>query len=319
MIPPIAHFIWLGNKLPDLAWLAVRMAVANGGFARIEVWTDNELLAADRRVQALTARYPVSIRPLTDCSDLPDARALGPRLLNVVGSLKSPAAKADVWRLRIVWQFGGIYLDSDALVLRSFEQLRHHRTFVGLEHVCLPAALYATRNPLRWGRAAGLLVLRHSLTVGSGAAARFSKVAGLFDLACNNAVFGAEPHSATVTELLQRAAALPDLQAQALYELGPRLWEAATANQTSAACAVLPPEAFYPLGPEVCADYVAADAAGTLGQAPAGAPFAAHLYDSVLSRRLGHAITGNWLHAHRTTTLLGRMVDPFLDEWRDLA
>lgn len=314
MIARKAHFIWLGPVLPDLAWLAIRSAIANGGFDSVTLWTADPALAATGKVAALVARHGVTVVGFANCPELGKEGHVARRLDQLMALVRQPAAKADLWRLRVIWAVGGVYLDSDAIVLRDFGPLLVNAAFVGKEHVCLPASLYRSGTPLKWAKAVALLALRHSLTLRRGAGKRFGHVARLFDQSCNNAVFGAQANSACVMQLLQRAAALPDSQALQLYELGPRLWEAQTANQSSAACTVLPPQAFYPLGPEICADYVAVDRRGSLGVTPDAGAFAAHLYDSVLTRRLGHPITAQWLLAHQSDTLLGRMVQPWIAE-----
>ncbi|MBM4344031.1 MAG: hypothetical protein FJ100_11750 [Deltaproteobacteria bacterium] len=308
-----AHLVWLGPRLPDLGWLAARSALARGGFSQVQLWGDAVALQADAAVRSLAAPGLV-IRNLADLDEGSPQDGADARLRYLCATLPGAAARADVWRLRIVRAEGGVYLDCDAIVLRSFEPLLALPAFVGLEYVCLPAALYGSRNPLRWARAAGLLALRHAVTRGAGAGRRFAAVAGLFDLACNNAVFGAQPGSAFVRALCDAAAALPDRQAQTLYELGPRLFERATGNRSSATCDVLPPSAFYPLGPEVCADYVAADPQGRLGHTPHPDSYAAHLYDSVVRRRLGRQVDLRWLAGPGRATMLGRMVGPWLAE-----
>ncbi len=308
-----AHLVWLGPRLPDLGWLAARSALARGGFAEVLLWGDAAALRADSAVQSL-ADLGLVVRDLGELDSNPAQSATEARLRHLCSTLASPAARADVWRLRIVAAHGGVYLDCDAVVLRSFAPLLALPAFVGLEHVCLPAALYASRNPLRWGRAGALLALRHALTLRPGAGSRFARVAGLYDLACNNAVFGAQAGSPFAQALCEAAAALPDGQARTLYELGPRIFERVTGNRTTQLCNVLPPQAFYPLGPEVCADYVADDPSAHLGDVPHTEAYAAHLYDSVLRRRLGRPVDGAWLRGPGRTTLIGRMVAPWLDE-----
>ncbi len=33
------------------------------------------------------------------------------------------AAKADIWRLAVVWRYGGVYVDSDVVALRPFREV----------------------------------------------------------------------------------------------------------------------------------------------------------------------------------------------------
>jgi len=313
-IPAHAHFVWLGERFPDLAWLAVRAAAEHGAFAALTLWTDSQRLGDDGKVRDLVRRRGVALRQLGGLGpgplDASDAR----RVASLAATLASPAARSDLWRLMAIAVEGGVYLDADAITLRPFTALLEGPAFVGAEHVCLPAAVVGARRPWPWLRAGALLALRHALTLRPGAARRFKGVASWYDLACNNAVFGAHPAAGVIVALIARALALPPERARRLYELGPRLWEAETGNRSSPRCAVVDPAAFYPLAPEICADYVANDPSGLLGSVPDPACYAAHLYDSVLRRRVGGAIDRGWLARHRRDTLLGRMAAPFVDE-----
>lgn len=320
-IPPVAHFVWIGGRLSDLGWLAIQMALDNGGFSKVCLWSERGALQRDQRIAVLLATGKVEVRNREDLQVDSDANAeldrvtrpgVSARLDALERELTDPAAKADVWRLRILWAQGGVYLDTDALCLRNLTPLRTARAFVGTERIALPAKLYRSANPLSWAKAGGLLALRHVLSLRPGAGQRFDTVQDWYAVACNNAVLGAEAHHPLLAELLQMAAEMPPAQAAKLYELGPRLLEAVTGNCDRHDLEVHPPLAFYPLPPEVCADYVAADPLQRLGWSPHPDAWVAHLYDSVLARRLGKPIDLAWLRMNRQSTLLGRMVEPWL-------
>lgn len=53
--------------------------------------------------------------------------------LDVYDEVASVASKADVLRLEVLYQFGGVYLDCDVEPLRSFEPLRADGAFAGWE------------------------------------------------------------------------------------------------------------------------------------------------------------------------------------------
>lgn len=317
-IPPLGHVVWLAGRLPDLAWLAVKMALDVGQLPRVTLWSLPGQLVRDGRVQALLDTGKVELGDLSEPGDDPLDAATAPgtrdRLLRLDRTLQLPAARADLARLRLLWAHGGLYLDADALTLANLDLLRVHPGFCGLERVALPAELYQSKNPLRWAKAGALLAARHAVAQSAGAGERFAKLEQHFALACNNAVLGAQPRHPFVADLLQRIAAMDDGKAQRLYELGPRLLEAATGNVSRPDWQVLPPEVCYPLAPEVCADYIHDDPQQKLGVTPHPRAVVAHLYDSVLARRIGKRPDRAWLHSHRHTTLLGRMTAPWLDE-----
>ncbi len=312
-LPSMAHFIWLGRQLPAIAYLAVRAAQERSGLAEVVLHADNMDLQRDRLVADLIRRG-VRFACLTmDVADEPQS-GVYTSLHKLLRHLYQPAAQADIWRLLVLWRDGGIYFDTDAIVVRPCTDLLQHRGFAGLERICLPASLYASRNPLRWARAGALLSARQAISYLPQANKTFSKISQHYDLACNNAVLGAQPQHPLIGQLLKTIADMPLGQASELYELGPRLLENATQNRSTPAFALLSPAHFYPLSPEICWDYLRSDPQGALGDTPDTQTIAAHLYDSVLARRLKAPITAEFLHRHRRDTLLGRMVAPFIDD-----
>lgn len=312
-IPSIAHFIWLGKQLPAIAYLAVRAAQQRAGLAELVLHTDSDELLQHHAVVDLMQRGIRVLRLRMDVRDEPE-RGIYTALHKLVRHLAHPAAQADVWRLIVLWQHGGIYFDSDAIVLRCCNDLLQHRGFAGLERICLPAALYQSRNPLRWARAGALLSARQAISYLPQAQKTFSKISKHYDLACNNAVLGSEPKHPLVRQLLKTIANMPLHQASQLYELGPRLLENATHNRSTPTFTLLSPAHFYPLSPEICWDYLRHDPKGLLGDTPDPQTFAAHLYDSVLARRLKAPLSADFIELNRRNTLLGRMVEPFIDD-----
>ena len=301
MIPAVAHIVWLGGTLSPMAWLTLRAALARSGLA-VRLHTDQlDQLAEDPLVGDLLARPGFELHALAAVAD--------PLLDELDHILPGAAARADLWRLRLLADQGGVYLDADAITLRDLRPLLVAPGFAGLERVALPAAVTDSRNPLRWLKAGALLAVRDVTTRLSDPRAAFAHVAPLYALACNNAVLGAEPGHPLLHRLLQRVRQMPRSRALRLYELGPRLLEAETGNVGTPEFHLHPPDAFYPLAPEVCIGYARPAATVAL---PADT-FVAHLYDSVLARRVG-PLNAAWLTGPGRSTLLGQMVAPWLDD-----
>lgn len=318
MIPQVAHFVWLGGSLSPVGWLSVRAALDRSQLGQVVLHGDAGLLRRDPLVLDLLDRPGVSVRDLDHGAASAPDEAIRARLDQLDRLLRKPAAKADLWRLRILWQFGGVYLDADAVTLRDLRPLLGDAAFAGLERVCLPAAVVESRQPWRWAKAGVLLGLREAVSRMPQPARAFGHVEHFYDLACNNAVLGAQPRHRLIAELLETAAKMDLKKALTLYELGPRLLEHVTGNRPAADFALHPPHAFYPLAPEVCAAYVRDDPKATLGEVPHPQAFAAHLYDSVLARRVGR-LDAAWLTGPGRRTLLGRMVQPWLEDLQRLA
>lgn len=316
-IPHVIHLIWLGPRLPALVWLAVRALLARAQADRVVLHSVSAELADDRFITNLLQhpQFALNLTP-PDVHDLPDA--VRRNLADLMTRLQKPAAKADLLRLQILWQSGGLYVDTDVIALQSFAPLWDFDGVAGLEHVCLPAAVVHSRSPVRWARAGALIGLREVIRRSPRAAEHFRVVNPLFDEACNNAVLGFTPRSPVLLRLLERIAALPAPKALQLYELGPRLLEAETHNQSIPGLTLLPPTAFFPLAPEICGAVLRPRPLGQPIQ-PEPESLLVHLYDSVLARQLGHAIDVKWLLGAGRTSWLADMVEPWLPELAQLT
>lgn len=311
-IPAIAHFVWSGAKLPAVAWLAMRAALDRADLDVVRLHHTDAPLAQDPLVRDLCGRPGfelVHVHPVKTFALGLDA-AVERRLEGLLGHLPGPAARSDVLRLCILWSQGGIYLDTDAITLQPLRPLCGERVLCGLERVCLPSAVVHSRSPARWLRAGLLLGAREICTRLPQPDRAFALIEQHYDLACNNAVLGAPPRHPGIELLLRAAASLPEARAMQLYELGPRLLEGVTANAADATFDLQPPHVFYPLAPEVCALYVKEDPSATLD----GRAVVAHLYDSVLARRVGSPLDAAWFARTGRSTLLGRLVAPWLDD-----
>jgi mannosyltransferase OCH1-like enzyme len=104
MIPKRIHFVWLGSEIPEIyAELIRRCRRLHPGW-RVRVWTEPEVRELIRRMGTRLERR------------------FGQRNLSL-------STRSDLARYHIVACEGGIYLDTDFLVLRSFEPLRRQSLF----------------------------------------------------------------------------------------------------------------------------------------------------------------------------------------------
>lgn len=123
MIPKILHFVYGlqedfgGKPFGFVHWAAIRTAMASNPGWRVMFWythlPDNAYFA-----------------DLADDMELmwidPPTEIFGRPLMHV-------AHKADVVRLQVLIEHGGVYLDVDSLTVRSFEALRDNRFVMGRE------------------------------------------------------------------------------------------------------------------------------------------------------------------------------------------
>ena len=319
-VPPHGHFIWLGPRLSAMAWLSIRSALDRGGLARIILHHTDAALADDPQVAALRRLPAFELRPC-EPGPLFDAATAAPlsveemaRLRALYGMLSKPASRANIIRLLVLLREGGLYLDTDIVVLRDLRPLCDQPGFAGLERVCLPASVLASRNPLVWARAGTVMAARDLLSRVPGGLAPWRRVEGACHLAANNAVVAAAPGNRVLVASLRRAAAMSTADATRMYALGPKLLEHVTGNRSSGDFRLYPPEAFYPYPPEICWHLFRLDNPATPETAFDEATWLVHLYDSVVKRRNGRPIDVAFLRERRRRSLFGRMVEPWLDE-----
>lgn len=252
--PPHLHFVWLGPTFPYHARLAIESAVVAMPSSPIDVhllgtWPRGEDFERVAALPSVTVR-PVSLRSTFATSPGgPDAyRELFNRLRR-----SSPAACSNLIRLGVLHQHGGIYLDTDTIVLKPLHEPQSCGAFVGAEHVW---ALNRRRIEHQLGfrdrtRAVAWAVgwcegrLDSRLTGGRLGLNERSERRGNWRLQVNNAVIGAPPGADFVERCLVRARQIdPSLR----FALGPSLLDDVT-NAHPASVHVLPPSRFYAVPP----------------------------------------------------------------------
>lgn len=319
MIPSTAHIIWLGRSLPPIPYLAARSALDRGGFSAVILHGDAVELAQDPAVIDLQKRGATF-------SHVRSEALFGPSLRRAIGDagaeqlrgnwrlLTAPAMRADVIRLIVLYREGGVYLDADAICVRDVTDLLQNPGFAGFEHIALPDHVRSSTNPLRWAKAGGLMALRDVLSRIAVGPKLFDALQSQFTLAVNNAILGATPEHPTITAALADAASLPPDRAATLYELGPRLLQRVTQNQSNDQFKIHGPDVLYPLPPEMSQHYFRPCPASVDSQLITDAARVIHLYDSVARRRLGRPLDATWVLSQRDRTPFGRLVAPWLDD-----
>ena len=105
----LVHFVQVGGKFGFLQWVAVMSAIKFIQPQRVFIFTTTNLTGcwASRLVS----------HPLVEVQHL--SSDVIPRSINGT-NITEAAHKADFLRLSVLWQFGGIYMDTDAIATRSF-------------------------------------------------------------------------------------------------------------------------------------------------------------------------------------------------------
>lgn len=246
------HFVWLGRRFPYHCRLAVESAVVAmpGGHVTVHLFDD----AADRHLDAVAALDRVRVvrrSPEEAFAGLPVTTASA---MDVWGACPGPAARSNLARLSILFREGGVYLDTDVIVLRGLHDPAVHSTFVGselvwsrnrrrIEHGLGPVDAVCSAP---WAIGTALSRLDSALTHGRwkiadrrlGTAGRRRQV--------NNAVIGAPPDSPFVARALERA--VTDVDPHIRFALGPALLDD-IARASPELVHVLPPSRFYAVPP----------------------------------------------------------------------
>lgn len=306
MTPSTAHFIWFGASFPWLNVLAVRSAALRGGFERVVLHHDSDLTRTPHWDE-LTALPSFESRRV-DVAAL--FEAAGCDWLNeTYAALKAPAARANVLRAALLAAEGGVYLDLDTVTLGSFDELRASGDFFcGEEPIAYPVETLTSRNPLRWGRALALDGARDLCRRLPAGWRRFRTLEPLYHRAVNNAVVGAPAGHPLLSRLLTAMAEVPEERRLVRYELGTSLLQREVAAWRGGGLRVLPPEVFYPLGPEVSEHWFRKTSEPAYDQIVGPTTLVVHWYASVRTGSVVPRYDATWVREHAGSELLAALV-----------
>jgi len=303
LIPKVAHFIWLG---PSLAWvhrLALLSAARRGGFERVVLHHD--ALSGESAPPELVSEPGVELATL-DALGLMEAAGGGP-LVECYRALETPAARVNLLRMALLARDGGVYLDTDTVTLASFDGLSAAAgVFCGEERLVFPAgrsSAWSRFRPSALARMAARDVLRRLPNGYRG----FRRVEHLYPKAVNNAVLGAEPGHPLVTELLARARRMPAAQRTVRYALGTHLLQEVVADYAGKDLTIVPPEVFFPFGPEISEHWFRESARVELDDVLAPGTLLVHWYASVRTKRHVARIDEGFVRAHAERQLFSAL------------
>lgn len=310
MIPPRAHLIWFGKRLPWVHALAVRSAAERGGFARVVLHHADELESGPGP-EALRGESRIELRRLDPPAIFGELGPLAGPLVEVYAELTAPAAKANVLRAALLAVEGGVYLDTDTVTVRSFEGLRRAGAFCGVEPLALPFQVRRSRSPLVWAAAGLRLLVRDLLRRWPGGYRAFRRLERWYPAAPNNAVLGAEPGHPFVVELLCRMIECPRERRRVRFALGTHLLGETVASAERGEVRLLPPETFYPLPPEISEHWFRVGRRPPLAEVLPAETVAVHWYASVRTARLVPLIDPAYVLAHADRQLFSALALPF--------
>jgi hypothetical protein len=246
------HFVWTGSRFPYHCRLAVESALVAMPDAEVDLHLIGPRPEGDHL--RVVARHPRVVIHDVDLAAMFEGCPFGPSpYLSLVGRLRGPAALSNLVRLAVLHRFGGVYLDTDVLVLRGLHDPRMHGAFVGREWVWASnrARIEGTwswsdrAKAIPWAVGSATSRLDVRLAAGRFRAADRVDLVRRHRLQVNNAVIGAPKESAFVEAAL--VAAL-DVDPSKRFALGPSLLDD-IARAVPLSVHVVPPSRFYAVPP----------------------------------------------------------------------
>lgn len=311
MIPATAHFIWIGREFPWLNWAALASAQRNGGFERVLLHHTDDLSSAPW-FRELRQHPQIECRRLNADAEL--ERAAGTKLVARYRTLSAPAARANVLRVALLLNHGGVYLDLDTVTTQSLTPLRRESAFFcGAERLAFPAALSHSRSPSAWAAALLRTTARDVARRSTHGVRWFERIVHLYPTAANNAVLGATAQHPFLHELCERMLALSASESQRRYALGTSLLQHALA-ESRAKLTVHPPEVFYPLGPELSEHWFRLDTKAVLDDVLAPTTRVVHWYASVRTLQAAPRVKPDWVRRQAQHQLLSALLQRALGE-----
>ncbi len=266
-IPPNLLFVWFGARVPLFVELALRSAAAHNPDAQVVLLVSG--LTPDEHARLQVPGLRVESLDFEALLSAASRRALDVygrgldthRLGHIWRHLRTPAARANLVRLLYLFCHGGVYLDTDTLTLRSFDDLRAYPAFCGQERLLWPKERLDKRSRYFWLDGPALTVARKLLANVPRGYRSQAHLNSYYALAVNNAVLGAAPAHPAFLAALDHACTLPDAELAKPFRLGTHLLQQVFQiddkrdTEPKARVELLPPEYFYPLGPVISNHY----------------------------------------------------------------
>ena len=297
-IPNSLFFIWMGNSFPYANQLAVLSAMHHHPEATITLYQKG--LSTDHPdLKSIISHSQFQMEEIKDdwFMNLPDEGLA----LKLFQELSSPASKANLLRLAILYKKGGVYLDTDTITIKSMEPLLSERGFIGKEHVALPREYFSSRNPLKYLGVAWRFPYREICARLPWGRSWFKPAEPFFHQSVNNAIVGSMPQHPLIRQALQTISTMSNIEQRKRFRLGTHLMQDVTQNSDSQEFRVFPPTYFYPLGPEISAHWFKVNSGKKWESYTSANTYVIHWYNSVEGRFLKGSLDADWVENNPTT------------------
>jgi hypothetical protein len=294
VIPNRIFFIWLVKNFPWSAGVAVLSALRAQKPEEIIVYSDIELQSEGFDLIKGEKGIAFKIIDSSVFKDLGDNGVCE----ELYSKVKSPASKANLLRLALLYKYGGIYLDTDTVFIKPIDDLLSFKGFCGKETVALPIELFESINPFAYLICGLQFVWRFFCTYYPGGEQIFRKTEKFFSQSANNAVLASEAKNPIIAKAFEEINFMKESTRLRRYRLGTHLLQSITQNKSSEFMEVLPSCYFYPLGPEICRHYFLDGTTKRLNKILLPETRIVHWYNSVERRFLNEPLNAAWLDKH---------------------
>jgi hypothetical protein len=299
MIPSRLIFIWFGSHFPWENVTAIRSAIRVN--QPQEVYLLHQGLSEDLPELREFLQLPCFKFIEADQSwfqGLPDHGVTW----ELFQELKSPASRANLLRLAVLWKVGGVYLDTDTISIRDLQPLREkHQGFIGVEPVALPREYFESNNPWRHIPTGLKFAWRELCARVPGGVSLFRPIEPFFHSSVNNAVIGSIPEHPIIKKAFETIYHMDPEKQRKRFRLGTHLMQDVTANKSQEDFKVFPAEYFYPLGPEISAQWFRHGTNSQVDKFTTNQTYVVHWYNSVEARFLKEKLSQNWVDNHPHT------------------
>ena len=257
-IPGHYHYVWFGQRFPLMNGISILSCLRHCPSARVTLWHSDDLdhdlefrRLLQRGVEAKRLSLETVLSPLRERATPFDVD----QLERIWRSVESHVTRSNLVRAALLYRWGGVYLDTDTLVVRDLEPLRSHEAFLGSEHILWPDGAHRGLGWHRLVRGPVLDALRHCGARAPSGVQLYRRVQGWYPRAVNGAILGARPEHPAVARLLFETTQVPQAEWGIKHRLGTHVLQRTLAQYAASDLEVVAPDVFYPLGPEWSRQY----------------------------------------------------------------
>ena len=256
-IPNQVHFIWIGSGFPWLYYLSILSAVNNGAFDKVFVHY-TELGLDEKWFSLLSGLDDVIVKEM-DFDVLFPSSDIMLKKLGMQRTLidNNPVIQTNLLRYAILYLYGGIYLDFDVFVLRSFQSiLKTIRTsfFAGEEKILFPEyIIHPSGIKNRFLKFRSRIIAQYrNLCKWIPHGYLLFKSRKLYIPTVNQAILGSERRSMFITKTIEHLNSFSAADLNTYLKTGPFLFQKiVNCPDLHTHVEVLPTYCFYPVPPEM--------------------------------------------------------------------